>query len=153
MGNLYKINHIEDIILSIRKLAHSDKLHTKQLDKSHQVSVPQLLCLRLLLMNGPMPISKIAENLLVKSSTITGVVDRLEKKGMVTRERIGKDRRVITIQLTDNGKKVAESEMSPVHNKIASGLSNLAPKDLKLIAGSLNKLVAMLEDADTQNFL
>lgn len=148
ISNVSQEDRIDEIVLSIRKLAHSDKLYTKQLNRRHQVSLPQLLCLKALCMEGPMPISKIGENLLVKSSTITGVIDRLEKKGLVERSRIGTDRRVITIRLTGSGSEMAADRMPSIHRNITHGLRNLAASEIQHIADSLNILVAMLEEPD-----
>ena len=145
MGGVSEEDRIDEIVPSLRKLVHSDKLYTRDLLRRHRVSLPQLLCLKALYMDGPMPISKIAENLLVKSSTISGILDRLEKKGLAERSRIGNDRRVITIRLTERGSKMAVNEMLSIHRNIAHGLRNLAAPEIQHIADALNALVVMLE--------
>ena len=127
-GNLNTTNKIfpsdqtKQIIFSIRKLIQANELYTKELNKKYQVSSAQLNCILTLYEYGPLPPSKIANHIMVKSSTVTGVVDRLEKKGIAERMRNSPDRRVITIQLTEAGKKLAENAPPPIQQKIIDGL-------------------------------
>ncbi len=79
--------HVKKILYLIRRLIQAGELYTKELDKNYQVSVPQLLCLLTLHENGSLPSSQIAKNTMVGSSTMTGIIDRLEQKGLVRRVR------------------------------------------------------------------
>jgi DNA-binding MarR family transcriptional regulator len=78
-------------------------------------------------------------------STITGVIDRLEKKGYVRRNRDQVDRRVIYVQLTTEGKRLAKRAPNPAQGKMIYGLKNLKKKELKLIYDSVQKLVEITE--------
>ena len=85
---------------------------------------------------------------MVNSSTVTGIIDRLEKKGLVERWRISQDRRVITIQLTEAGTKLAEKAPPPIQQKVIDGLDKLSPKEIEKIAKSLSMLTDMLDVQD-----
>ena len=95
---------IRDIIYSIRRLMQAGEHYTKELNKIYNVSSAQLNCLLALHENGKLSPSQIAKNIMVNSSTVTGIIDRLEQKSLVKRLRISNDRRVITIELTKYGK-------------------------------------------------
>jgi DNA-binding MarR family transcriptional regulator len=90
----------KEIIFSIRKLMQAGELYTKELEKKYHVSAPELNCLIALYENGPLPPSRIARHIMVKSNTVTGIIDRLEQKGLVKRLRNSPDRRVIIIKLS-----------------------------------------------------
>jgi len=137
-----------DIIYQIRRLIQAASLYTKELNKTYQVSVPQLNCLLVLYENGPLPPSQIARQVLVKSSTVTGIIDRLEQKGLVERKRSSPDRRVITIELTEVGRTLAEDAPPPIQQKIMDGLKNLSNLELSKISASLNMLTRMLDVHD-----
>jgi len=94
----------KEIVYSIRKLMQAGEHYTKELNKIYNVSAAQINCLLALHENGPLPPSQIAKHVMVNSSTVTGVIDRLEKKDLVRRLRISQDRRVITVELTKSGK-------------------------------------------------
>jgi len=138
----------KEIIFSIRKLMQAGEFYTKELNKKYQVSAPQLNCLLSLYENGPLPPSQIAKHIMVKSSTVTGIVDRLEQKGLVKRFRNSPDRRIITIELTDSGKNLAKNAPPPIQQKIIDGLKKLSKDELDPIIFSLTKLTDMLDVQD-----
>lgn len=143
-------DHTKQIIFSIRRLIQASELYTKELNKKFQISAAQLNCILTLYEYGPLPPSKIADHMMVKSSTVTGVVDRLEKKNLAERMRNSPDRRVITIQLTDAGKQLAENAPPPIQQKIIDGLKNIGNAKKEQIVRSLNILTNMLDVQDLE---
>ena len=143
-------NLVRDIIYQIRRLMQAGELFTKELNKAYQVSSPQLHCLLALHENGPLPPSRIARHIMVKSSTVTGIIDRLEQKGFVERLRNSPDRRVITIQLTEAGKELAKNAPPPIQHKIVDGIRKLPEEEINQIILSLSKLTHMLDVYDLE---
>lgn len=143
-------DHTKQIIFSIRRLIQASELYTKELNRKYQISAAQLNCILTLYEYGPLPPSKIADHMMVKSSTVTGVVDRLEKKGIAERMRNSPDRRVITIQLTEAGKKLAQNAPPPIQQKIIDGLKKTDTAKKKQIVSSLNMLTDMLDVQDLE---
>jgi DNA-binding MarR family transcriptional regulator len=139
-----------EIIFSIRRLLQAKELYTKELNKKYQISASQLNCLLALHESGPLPLSQIAKSILVNSSTVTGIIDRLEQKGLVERSRISADRRVITIYLTETGNRLAENAPPPIQQKIIDGLKKLPPHEKQQIVRSLNTLTSMLDVQDME---
>ncbi len=142
--------YTKEIIYSIRRLMQAGELYTKELNKIYNISSAQLNCLVILYENGPLPPSQIAKLMMVNSSTITGIIDRLEQKGLVKRMRISTDRRVITVDLTKNGKILAENAPPPIQYKLFDGLRSVSEKEIKNIADSLLKLTDMLDVQDLE---
>ena len=138
------------IIFSIRRLIQAGELYSKELGKTYSISAAQLNCLLALHENGPLPPSQISKYMLVKSSTVTGVVDRLEQKGLVRRIRNSPDRRVITIELTELGIRLAENAPPPIQQKIIDGLKKLSGTEIDEIADSLSRLTGMLDVQDLE---
>lgn len=141
---------VREIIFLIRKLMHGAELYTKELNKKYQITAAQLNCLLALYENGPLPPSQIAKHMMVKSSTVTGVIDRLEQKGLATRQRNSPDRRIINIQLTRAGKKMADVAPPPIQQRVVDGLKQLSPEELNQIILSLTKLTKMLDLQDLE---
>ena len=140
----------KNIIYSIRRLMQAGELYTKELNKIYNISSAQLNCLLALHESGPLSLSQIAKLILVNSSTVTGIIDRLEAKGLVKRLRISKDRRVITIELSKNGKTLAENAPPPVQQKIIDGLNNLSDDEVIQVSDTLLKLTDMLDVQDLE---
>jgi DNA-binding MarR family transcriptional regulator len=143
-------DHTKQIIYSIRRLIQANGLYSKDLNKKYRISAAQLNCILTLMEHGPLPPSKIAKHVMVKSSTVTGIVDRLEKKGLAKRVRNSPDRRVITIQLTEDGKKLAEHAPPPIQQKIIDGLKQTPKTKIEQIVRSLKILTDMLDVADLE---
>lgn len=139
---------VKQIIYQIRRLLQAQELYTKELNKKYQISVPQLNCLLALYEYGPLPPSRIAKYIMVNSSTVTGIIDRLEQKVLVTRVRNSPDRRVITIELTEAGKRLADNAPPPIQQKIIDGLKRLPEGEIEEIVRGLTKLTLMLEVQD-----
>lgn len=138
-------DQVRDIIYQIRRLIQANDLHTKELSRKYQVSSPQLACLMALHDQGPLPPSQIAKMVFLKSSTVTGIIDRLELKGLVKRVRRSSDRRVVTIELTEAGRMLAEKAPPPLPQKIVEGLASLSREDVQKVVDGLKMLTRMLD--------
>ena len=136
---------IDEIVFQIRRLIQAEEYHTKALNKEYQVSAPQLNCLMTLFKNGPLPPSKIARHILVESSTVTGIIDRLEQKGYVKRTRSSEDRRKIFIELTDSGRMLSACAPPPIQLKLHDGLKKLDHQELEKILEVLSTLTGMMD--------
>ena len=132
----------------IRRLMQAGAYYTKELNKNFGVSAPQIACLLALYEDGPSSSSQIAEKILVGASTLTGILDRLEQKGLVVRIRESMDRRIITIRLTEDGQRLAQSAPPVIQSKIVDGLKQLTEDEGELIIQSLEKLAQMIDCPD-----
>lgn len=136
---------IREIIFHIRRLMQAGSMYTKELNKRYQISAAQLNCMIALYENGSLSSSQIARHIFVKPSTVTGIIDRLEHKGLVKRSRLSPDRRVINIELTPHGHHLAENAPPPIQQKIMDGLRNLPPGEAEKILFGLQALTRMLD--------
>lgn len=93
--------------------------------RSHGLNKTEFGVLELLYSKGDYPIQQIGQKLLLASSSITYVVDKLENKKLIERKACPKDRRVIYAAITADGKELMD-EVFPKHkealNEILSGL-------------------------------
>jgi MarR family transcriptional regulator, 2-MHQ and catechol-resistance regulon repressor len=110
--------------------------------ESEGVTMGQFAVLEALLHLGPMCQHTLAEKLLRSGGNMTLVVDNLQKRGWVKRERQERDRRVVEIHLTPKGRRLI-TRIFPEHAKvIARVMSELTPaeqEDLRRIARKLGR--------------
>jgi DNA-binding MarR family transcriptional regulator len=83
----------------------------------------------LMVLDGAMPMSRIAENLCCDPSNITGVVDRLEERGLLAREEAPSDRRMKLLQVTGAGRKLREAFTHSLFSDVP-GMKGLSPAQL-----------------------
>lgn len=105
-----------------------------------KLTVSQSYCLRLIFFEGPRTMSELAAELGVGLSTITGVVDQLERKGLVVRSAHPGDRRSVRVSLTPEGR----SLYGAAHEAF---LSHLQPLFDSRTQGEREKLLSFLMDA------
>jgi DNA-binding MarR family transcriptional regulator len=90
------------------RLWHANKGRFFAAINEFELSPPQALALRHLEPGSPLPMSALAELLHCDNSNITGIVDRLEDRGLVERRPASHDRRVKHLLVTERGAEVRE---------------------------------------------
>jgi MarR family transcriptional regulator, 2-MHQ and catechol-resistance regulon repressor len=104
------------------------------------LTISQFGVLEALYFLGPLCQSALAAKILRSGGNMTLVIDNLEKTGLVQRERDTKDRRYITVSLTDTGKKLI-AEIFPDHVKaVMAEMSALSPNEQQLLEHLCRKL-------------
>ena len=141
-GNEYII---KDIVESIRRLVRAEYLDSQKMSKQYGLTGPQSLVLRLLIKNGALSSADLSRQMYVTPSNITGIIDRLEKKGLVERIRKQGDRRVALITLTPSGQKLGQSIPDPIEKKIVNQLADLEPEQLQLMAMAMSQILNLID--------
>ena len=95
--------------------------------------------------NGPMPMSRLSEHMLVAPANVTGLVDRMEKKGYVKRVRGTVDRRLYRIEPTEKGTQVFRSISGRFRSYVRSIGEGLTPEELQSTLNALRKTRAKVE--------
>ncbi len=133
------------ILRAMRRLIRSVDLHSKSLLNAYQVTAPQLVCLVEIVDQNTHTVSSLSEAVNLSASTVVGILDRLESKGLIARNRDKKDRRVVWITPTESGKALAYSGASPLQNSLAGALRSLPELEQATIALSLERIVELME--------
>ena len=108
---------------------------------------PQFYVLATIGYAGGLPFGEIGEKMMVTVSNLTGIVDRLEEKKLVVRERDAHDRRVVRVTLTDKGLKVYRNTIPVFEKSISQFFSPLNKTQQKELAGLLRKLIRITSAA------
>ena len=107
----------------------------------------QLNVLELLLSVGPLPQKEIAKNLLVTGGNVTMVVDNLQKRNLVERNRWPQDRRVVHVGLTPEGRETIETYFPHHVKKVEKALKALEPLEQEQLIALCDKLRSSLQKA------
>lgn len=91
------------------------------------------------LRRGPAAMRTLAENMTCDASNVTGIVDRLEKRGLVRREADPSDRRVKNVVLTAEGERVTDAIRARMHTT-RDGLDGLGDQDRKRLYALLERV-------------
>lgn len=136
------------ILRSLRRIMRATDVQSRKLMAEYQITGPQLICLQALLEDGPSTTSALAKLVHLANSTVVGILDRLEAKGRLVRERSTKDRRVVLVYITDEGRDLLSRAPSPLQDRLAQGLSGFSDKEQIAMAQSVERIVELLEVED-----
>ena len=136
---------IKDIVGSIRRLIRAVSIDSVKMSRHFSLTAPQSGVLRSLNARGPISSAELSRELCVTPSNITGIIDRLEKKGLVQRNRKEDDRRVALIHLTDSGKTLSQGLPDPIETRLISALSDLSPGKVQELRDSLVTVLKLID--------
>jgi DNA-binding MarR family transcriptional regulator len=133
------------ILRALRRIIRGIDLYSRQLAATHRITAPQLVCLLAVVERGPLTVTALSHEIHLSTSTLVGILDRLEEKNLIRRERGRDDRRVVWINPTAEGTRLADHAPSPLQQALASGLNTLPELEQATIALSLERVVDLME--------
>jgi DNA-binding MarR family transcriptional regulator len=129
-----------ELEMSLRRLFRTLR---KGLNELYSDYIPsnEFAVLQTLNNHSPLMASEIANELKVSSSHITAVTDRLVGKNYIQRVRSDSDRRIVYLEITEDGTRIAR-EMDQIKNQyLAKKFANLSEEEMKLMVASSTKLL------------
>ncbi|MBE1583823.1 MarR family winged helix-turn-helix transcriptional regulator [Nonomuraea angiospora] len=99
----------------------------------------QLLCL---LVGGPVGMTELTRTLHLEKSSLTGLVDRAEKRGLVARTRDSRDRRAWLVELTPEGERVGALAHDGVEARLEALAGELPMEHRELLASAIDGILA-----------
>ena len=136
---------IKEIVGAIRKFVRAVSLDAFKISKKYGLTGPQSTLLRTLVKEGPLSSASLSRRLYVTPSNITGIIDRLEKKGLVERIRKERDRRIVLINLTESGAELSNSLPDPIEKKLIYELADLKPEHVRILALVMNQILNLID--------
>ena len=133
------------IIVKIRKLSRSLDKYSKYLDNKYKVTLPQLLCLGEMYVNGSTTLTDLTRKLNMNNSAMTGIVDRLENKGLLQRIRKAGDRRTVYIEFTQTGREYAGHLLQVLETDSFFDARKIDVNKLAEITHSLDQIISSLD--------
>lgn len=131
---------IDAIVEMIIYLYTESRRLTKGMASEFGLTGPQLTILKLLESFPDLSLSTLSERIRAQNSTVTGIVDRMEREGLVRRERSKVDRRVVHIRLSEKGARLAREVQVEPMEIFRSALLSLSQSDLRDLLRILTKL-------------
>jgi DNA-binding MarR family transcriptional regulator len=136
----------DNVLISLRRIIQAIDLHSRQLARQHGITTPQLIILKQLQGQGAMTVSEVARQVSLKQATVTDILNRLERNGLVLREKDTNDRRQVIVKATDVGKKLLETAPSPLQETFLEKFEDLENWKQNMILASLQLVGTMMAD-------
>jgi DNA-binding MarR family transcriptional regulator len=135
----------DEVIRTIRRIIRAIDLQSKRLVKNYGLTGPQLLIIKKLHASGGMTVSELAREINVSQSTVTSILDRLERYGYVVRSRSDADRRRVIVNISDSGNKILSENPSLLHESFLSRFEKLTDWEQTALLSSLQRVASMMD--------
>ena len=134
------------IVAAIRRIMRAVDLHSRHLAEEHGLTGPQLATLQAASRLGDASSTgALARAVHLSGPTVTGILDRLAKRGLVERARSGNDRRSVTITITPQGEEVMAAAPSLLQDRFRAQLARVEEWEQTMILAMLQRIAAMMD--------
>lgn len=149
------MSRLDDVLISLRRIMRAADLYSRRLSKEFGLTAPQLLILQAIESRGEMTMGEIATEVSLSQATVTTILDRLEKRELLVRQRGETDKRRVYAHLTEAGARVIKEAPTPLQEEFTQRFSKLEDWEQSLILSSLQRVASMMnaEDIDASPVL
>jgi len=140
----------EQVIAALRRITRAIDLHSRLLLQKNGLTIPQLAALQATQRLQPVTVGALARDIHLGPATVTGILGRLEKRGLISRTRGDLDRRSVVIRLTDDGTKLVAEAPSLLQDRFHRELAKLQGWEQTMILATLQRIASMMDAEDIE---
>ena len=139
------MDKLDQVLTSLRRVIRATDMHSKRLVKSAGLTVPQILLLQAISKLEGAAVGRLAGEVSLSQATVTSILDRLEKRGLVERQRSTVDKRRVQVSLTEHGLDVLSSAPTPLQEHFATQFGELEEWEQSMIIAALQRVASMMD--------
>ena len=139
------LNQIEEVLIALRRVIRATDLHSKHLAKTTGLTAPQILLLQTIRDKGQVTIGELAQDVSLSQATVTTILDRLEKRGLVYRQRSETDKRKVHAYLTDDAVETLKNAPIPLQEQFTQQFNELQDWEQTMIISALKRVAQMMD--------
>ena len=135
---------VAEIVDDIRRIFQVLSEQSRRVEHETSLTGPQLWVIKMLEETSPMKVTELARRMYLNPTTMVGLLDRLETRNLVSRTRSEKDRRVVHINLTEQGRDLVRNSPEVVQSLLVKGLEAHTAQKLMKISEELKDVTKIL---------
>lgn len=139
---------VEEVGQMVQKLVRVFQLFERDQIKVHGFTSSQCYAMLEILKVGSLTMNELSEKMNLDSSTMTRVIDKLVRDGIINRDRDESDRRVVVVSLSDSGIKAAKELSHSVNEYYKKIIKNIPDGEVLDILSCVSKLLKAFEKAN-----
>lgn len=140
-----KANRWQEVLIALRQIIRATDLHSRKLLKECGLTIPQAVVLRAVQDLGNVTVRRISSHVSLSQATVTTILNRMEQRGLVRRQRNTQDKRVVNVTLTESGETMLVNSPMLLHESFVKRFEGLEPWEQTLILSSLQRVAVMME--------
>ena len=139
------MNSVEEVLVALRRVIRATDIYSKQLAKTTGLTAPQMLLLQTISNRDEMTIGELAGAMSLSQATVTTIMDRLEKRHLVLRQRSTVDKRKVYARLTPDATKILQKTPIPLQENFSTHFNVLEEWEQTMIISSLQRVAKMMD--------
>ena len=137
---------IEDqVLVALRRIIRSIDIHSRTLVKHYGLTGPQLVVLQEIAKHDEITPGRLARAVSLSQATVTGILDRLEKRSLIARRRSEIDRRRVMVSATQEAGHMLDTGPPIMQLSFVGAFKGLQSWEQTLILSALQRLVALMD--------
>ncbi|MDR3393053.1 MAG: MarR family winged helix-turn-helix transcriptional regulator [Sulfuriferula sp.] len=141
-------NDARTALRQFRAIFSAVRQHAQWVEAQCGISGTQLWVLYELSAQPGMRVSRLADALAIKRSTASNLLDKIEQRGLIRRERGASDQRIVHLFLTEAGTAIMAKAPQPAQGVLIDSLHRLPPDKLVELSQNLSSLLDLMQLAD-----
>lgn len=137
-----------DVLITLRRIIRAIDMRSRRLMQHSGFTGPQLLVLQALGQHEEITAGELAREVNLSQGTVTSILDRLEKRGLIQRIRSHTDRRKVYVTLTEEGVAQLASAPTLLQERFIQRFEELKDWEQHQILASLQRLAEMMDAQD-----
>ena len=137
-------SRVSDALVAIRRIVRAAEFASRDLARTTGLTPSQLIVLQIVAREGEPGAGAIAEAARLSQATVTALLDKLEARGLVTRNRGSQDRRRVSVELTQEGRRALADMPDVLQDRFAARFEKLADWEQASIIAGLERVAALL---------
>jgi len=133
------------ILQALRRIIRAVDVQSRKIAANYGITVPQVVCLVKIVEERSISTIALSRSVYLSSSTVVGILDRLEEKGLVERHRDQLDRRIVYVKATKKGRQLVARTPTLIHETLCNAFKNLPELEQATIALSLERMIELME--------
>lgn len=135
----------DEVLMALRCIMRAIDIYSSHLARYHGLTAPQLIVLGEISRSGKITAGQLAENVNLSNATVTGILDRLSKRGLIERRRADEDKRSVLVKLTDLGKRALANAPTLLHDRFVKAFEKLENWEQTSLLSTLQRIASMME--------
>lgn len=140
MSILEKLDRSFQVLKLIKKVGEQMKRQIHKESGDMNLTAPQGMAIGLLHKEGPLRIGDLSEKMALSNSTVSGILDRLEKLNYIERIKSPEDRRVVHVDLTESFRTIMDSRKEKMDDLMSKMIGHATEEEVETIVNGLKTL-------------
>ncbi|MEI4491992.1 MarR family transcriptional regulator [Mameliella alba] len=142
------MDRVDTCLIAIRRILRATELYGRELKQTSGITAVQFRVLQIISERSHATAKEISVRMRVSQATVTSLVDKLVRQGMVVREKSEQDRRQTNIHITPKGRQTLDEAPDPLQQRFVRKFDAMEDWEQSMLVSSLERVAAMLDAED-----